>query len=316
MGDLELRPSTDADLEVMLDITQRAFRAVSGRAHPMTAEHMRSMRSAPGRDPGRDFPVVVQGGRVVAHGGIYAAAPFSEVYVLVHADPDLDDATLDRCVALLVHAGEAEGVRRTAGLPPDPARALVTDTLQADSRLGAALAGLGFAVERHMFEMAVDLAGRDLTPASWPFGVQARHMRVPEDVEAVSAVFMESFLDHQGDLPFTPAMIGHVLAGDDTRLDVSVLALDADGPVGAIPCRDRPDHGYVWVLGVLRRGRRHGLAQALLTHAFADFAATGTTQVQLEVEADSLTGATRVYERAGMSVHTVHDTWTRPLRRE
>jgi ribosomal protein S18 acetylase RimI-like enzyme len=140
-------------------------------------------------------------------------------------------------------------------------------------------------------------------------------MRGPQDAEPVSAVFLEAFRDHQGDLPFTPDFVRHVLQADDARPDLSHLAYDAEGPVGAILCRDRPSHGYVWVLGVLRRGRRRGLGRALLTHAFADFAADGRTSVALEVEAQSLTGATRVYERAGMTVRAVHDTWTRPLRR-
>ena len=106
-----------------------------------------------------------------------------------------------------------------------------------------------------------------------------------------------------------------MLAAADCRPDVSALAVDSDGPVGVVVCRDRPGHGYVWVLGVLRRGRRRGLATALLAHAFREYAAAGTTVVRLDVEESSLTGATRVYERAGMSVHSVDDTWTRPLHR-
>jgi ribosomal protein S18 acetylase RimI-like enzyme len=65
--------------------------------------------------------------------------------------------------------------------------------------------------------------------------------------------------------------------------------------------------------GVLCRGRRHGLGQALLARAFSAYAATGTTFVSLEVDEQSLTGATRVYERAGMRPRTVNVTWTRRL---
>ncbi len=152
-------------------------------------------------------------------------------------------------------------------------------------------------------------------PPAWPVGVEVHRVRVPEDADAVATVLAESFLDHQGDLPFTPDVVRYVLASPDCRPDVSALAVDADGPVGVVVCRDRPGHGYVWVLGVLRRGRRRGLATALLAHAFREYAAAGTTVVRLDVEESSLTGATRVYERAGMSVHAVDDTWTRPLHR-
>ncbi len=307
-----LRPSNDADLGAILDITQRHHRAVTGRPHSMTAVSAQAMRDV----PGRAFPVVCRDGQVLAYGGIFAFAPYSEIFVLIHVDPDIDDATLERCTAEIVTSAEEEAIRLTADLSPDPTRVLATDTLQDDARVGHALADLGFAVERNTHEMVIDLTGRDLVPLAWPASVQVRRMRVPEDVEDISALFLDAFLDHQGDLPFTADVIGHVLRGADARLDVSAVAFDADGPVGGILCRQRPDHGYVWVLGVRRRGRRQGLAEALLTHAFTDFAATGTTTVVLEVEAQSLTGATRLYERTGMTVRTVHDTWTRPLRLE
>ena len=44
---------------------------------------------------------------------------------------------------------------------------------------------------------------------------------------------------------------------------------------------------------------------ALLRHSFAEFYRRGTTKVSLRVDAENLTGATRLYERAGM--HQVFD---------
>jgi len=310
-----VRPATDDDVEAMVDMSSRRISAITGRPHSITVEGMRSMRAAPGRDTENAFPVVTRDGVLVGYAVLFAVEPFSEVYVMAHAEPDLDDAEFAEVLAMLVDAGERYALASVAHLPADTATMLATDTLRDDVRMAQALTDLGFRVDRNAYEMVIDLTGRDLTPAPWPDGIEVRRLVGPEDADDVSAVFMAAFLDHQGDLPFTPDMIGHLLAGPDTRLDVSALATDAEGPVGAIICRDRTDHGYVWVLGVLRRGRRRGLAQALLTHAFAGFAATGTTTVTLEVEAQSLTGATRVYERAGMSVRTVHDTWTRPLAR-
>jgi mycothiol synthase len=315
MNDLQLRPATDDDVEAMVDMSRRRISAITGRPHSMTVESMRSMRAAPGRDTENSFPVVTRDGVLVGYAVLFAVEPFSEIYVMAHAEPDLDDAAFAEVLATLVDAGERYAQANVAHLPVDAVSMLATDTLRDDVRMARVLTDLGFRVDRNAYEMAIDLTGRDLTPAPWPEGIEVRPLAGPEDADAVSAVFMEAFLDHQGDLPFTSDRIGHLLGGPDVRLDISALATDADGPVGAIFCRDHTDHGYVWVLGVLRRGRRRGLAQALLTHAFAGFAASGTTVVTLEVEAQSLTGATRVYERAGMSVRTVHDTWARPLVR-
>ena len=43
-----------------------------------------------------------------------------------------------------------------------------------------------------------------------------------------------------------------------------------------------------------------GLAVALLNHTFGEFYRRGQRRVGLSVDSSSLTGATRVYERAGM----------------
>jgi hypothetical protein len=51
-----------------------------------------------------------------------------------------------------------------------------------------------------------------------------------------------------------------------------------------------------------------GLGLALLHHAFGAFYVRGRHLVGLAVDSQSLTGATRVYERAGMRVTERYDT--------
>jgi ribosomal protein S18 acetylase RimI-like enzyme len=58
--------------------------------------------------------------------------------------------------------------------------------------------------------------------------------------------------------------------------------------------------GWVDTLGVRRPWRRQGLAEALLYHSFAELRRRGLTRVGLGVDAHSLTGATRLYEKVGM----------------
>jgi mycothiol synthase len=54
------------------------------------------------------------------------------------------------------------------------------------------------------------------------------------------------------------------------------------------------------MLGVRRRWRKHGLGLALLRHSFGELARIGRRKAGLGVDASSLTGATRLYEKAGM----------------
>lgn len=88
-----------------------------------------------------------------------------------------------------------------------------------------------------------------------------------------------------------------------THPDLWFLAEDGDELAGIALCDPHPTAagvGHVGVLGVRAPWRGRGLGLALLEHAFAAFAARGFRAVILGAEADSPTGANRVYERAGM----------------
>jgi ribosomal protein S18 acetylase RimI-like enzyme len=77
---------------------------------------------------------------------------------------------------------------------------------------------------------------------------------------------------------------------------------------------NNPDLGFVNTLGVRRPWRRRGLGEALLQHAFGEFYRRGRKQVGLGVDASSLTGATRLYEKVGMHVAQQVDLYELELR--
>lgn len=72
--------------------------------------------------------------------------------------------------------------------------------------------------------------------------------------------------------------------------------------------------GYVHTLGVRRDWRRRGIALALLRHSFGKFYRRGVCKVSLHVDAKSLTGATRLYEKAGMHVDRQSHHYEKELR--
>ena len=73
-------------------------------------------------------------------------------------------------------------------------------------------------------------------------------------------------------------------------------------------------HGFVDALGVRRPWRRSGLGLALLHQCFSAFYQRKTRTVKLMVDSRNLTGATRLYERAGMRVTQLHYTYEKELR--
>lgn len=91
------------------------------------------------------------------------------------------------------------------------------------------------------------------------------------------------------------------------------LAWDGDEPAGVAICRVREVVGWVQILGVRRRWRRHGLGRALLLHAFDEFRRRGYERAGLGVDAESLTGANRLYESVGMRVARQLDFYEKQL---
>jgi predicted N-acetyltransferase YhbS len=75
-----------------------------------------------------------------------------------------------------------------------------------------------------------------------------------------------------------------------------------------------PNMGWVGTLGVRRTWRKRGVGMALLQHSFRALYLRGRRKVGLGVDAASLTGATRLYERAGMRVNLQFDQYAKEVR--
>jgi mycothiol synthase len=84
--------------------------------------------------------------------------------------------------------------------------------------------------------------------------------------------------------------------------EMSFLAREGTQFAGAIMSFDYPNGGWIRQLGVRRAWRQRGLGLALLHQTFGAFYKHGVKRIQLGVDSESLTGATRLYERAGMRV--------------
>ena len=79
------------------------------------------------------------------------------------------------------------------------------------------------------------------------------------------------------------------------------------------PTRTRPSAtSGCWGCGAAFRGR--GIAEALLRTSFVQFHGLGRRGVCLHVDTESITGATRLYERVGMAIHPRFATWEKELR--
>lgn len=207
-------------------------------------------------------------------------------------------------------------------VPPDARVTMRCGTLSTHAPTQALLSDYGMTSNRSFWTMVVDLAEEPET-AVFPPGIRITTLANWGDQTAVLLASDDAFKDHWGYIEQPEAeMLRHwqKWLENDPGYDPALwyLALDGDEVAGVSLCRlkahEDPQMGWVDTLGVRRPWRRRGIAEALLRHSFRELYRHGQRSVGLGVDADSLTGATRLYEKAGMYVKRQFINYEKELR--
>jgi mycothiol synthase len=172
----------------------------------------------------------------------------------------------------------------------------------------------GFKQVRTFWRMKIEL--KEVPPApTWSAGITVRTF-TPGMERAVFEADEEAFQDHWGHIPGQFEEWEHwTLKREGFDPSLWFLAMDGDEIAGFSLCKDEKEAGgWVHVLGVRRPWRRRGVGLALLHHAFGEFYRRSIRNVYLGVDSQNLTGATRLYERAGMHVVRRNFSYEKELR--
>lgn len=227
-----------------------------------------------------------------------------------------------RGIALALLRWAEERARRAILRAPQGTRVVLLNWLNSLDTAGqGVMIARGFQVVRHSYRMRIDMT--EMPPAAvWPEGLTLRAFEPGQDDEIVAWVDREAFRDHWGfverPLEDDVKMLRHWMGEPQFDPTLWLLVMDGGRVVGIslnhVQADDDPDMGWVGSLGVLREYRRKGLGLALLHHSFGEFYRRGKKSVGLGVDAQTLTGALRLYERAGMRVCRKHNTYEKELR--
>jgi mycothiol synthase len=175
----------------------------------------------------------------------------------------------------------------------------------------------GYRPVRHSFHMSIDVTG-DLPTPEWPDGIAVRPYVPGQDDERVYEADMEAFEDHWEHVRI-PYEEWRFYSADRHDFDPSLwLLAEEDAEIAGISLcaahfSGEPKVGRVATLAVRRPWRRRGLGLALLHHSFRELKERGFDEVRLEVDGESLTGAVRLYERAGMHVSRRYDIFEKSI---
>jgi mycothiol synthase len=287
-----LRPPRDDEFDAMLELMNAHQLAAFGEAD-YTADDLRTWLTTPYVVVERDIRVLEHDGRLI---GYADADPTREEPPLwwcdVKVDPSVDAGEVVAELVAWLEERAVEGRLRVW-------------TSEEDARIVGAFAALGFEPIRHSYRMEIDLADELREPA-WPSEISVR-TATAEDHRSVYDAVVEVWRDTNDPIDDTFEEWAHWHVERDSY-DPSLwfLAVAGDELAGFSICRPDPVDpvaGYVNLLGVRRPWRRQGLGEALLLRSFEAFREKGLTRGTLGVDASSVTGATRLYERAGMSVY-------------
>jgi mycothiol synthase len=284
---LELRHPAPADAERVAELLVAFEERLLGESEWSLEELQRDWRDA---DLGRDVWMALDGEQVAGYLAMTERNDVWEFDGYVH--PDRFGEGIG---GMLVDYGEREAAARGS-------RVARTAVLGADERAQTLLAGRGFDEVRRFYRMTIELDARPEAPV-WPEGLnvapfdfEAGHEEVHEAIDDAFAehwdVFRrphEAWVERQRERGVEPW--NWIVVRDGAEI-AAVTQLE----------RERFGIGWIGVVGVRPAWRRRGLGETMLREAFRRFCEIGQHTVGLGVDAQNETGATRLYERAGMHV--------------
>jgi len=172
----------------------------------------------------------------------------------------------------------------------------------------------GYSSIRYHWRMEIKLETAPPIPV-WSDGIELRPFVKDEHAVALWQADNEAFRDHWGSHASSYEDWAHRKFGKpEFDPTLWMIAWDGDQIAGYSQNRFRMGIGWIGGLGVRRPWRKKGLGLALLQHSFGEFYKRGTTTIGLGVDASNPTGATRLYQRAGMYIASEFVTYEKELR--
>jgi len=314
------RPATMADLERVVEFVNEFGTAVSGSGET-TVERARGDWGTPGFSPESNIRLVETiEGDLVGEAEVWDISE-TPVAPWVSGAVHLDHEGIG-IGSYLVGWAEQRAAEVISRVPEDARVIMRVGIYHGHEPSEKLLVDRGHQADRFFWRMVIDLQEAP-EPAEWPDGIELRSFDRERDSEVVYRAEDEAFEDHWGYIPESfeagyRRWSHRYFHEPEYDPGLWIVAWDGDQIAGLAIGRPRADHdpemGWIRTLSVRRPWRRRGLALALLQHSFGEFWQRHTFKVGLGVDGLNPTGATGLYEKAGMEVALQWDTYSMELR--
>ena len=292
------RPATRTDLTALVELWARFDLATRGAVEVDEAE-LRWDWDVPGFDMSTSTRVLEDAGTLVGYAVLDDSGSADSVADPERAGEGLEERLLDWLAA---RGRETQG------------RELHHYWAADDAAGRDRFAARGWRPARTYWRMRRELDGPSPEPV-WPAGVTVRGFDLERDAHAAHQVVEDAFADVGDDRPRKDFAAWAAGMLDPERFDAELyLVVEQGGEVVAACLAQRMgDLAFIRQLAVQREHRGSGLGLALLHESFRRHAARGFPASVLGVDAANATGATRLYERAGMRVVEEFTRWDLPV---
>ena len=230
----------------------------------------------------------------------------------------------------LLQWAERKAHVRSLRAPAGTQVSLQTNLQGNDHSSRALVTKAGFVPVRRWSQFEISLTQQP-APPEWPKGIQVRELNPYRDWPTVGAAMLEAYRDHWGHIsaqfPEPPHSLEDELVeaatffDDDPYFNTHGLCFVASqngevvgSCIGAARTVEWQDSGQIGSVSVRRPWRRQGVATALLQHAFGAYFRRGINRVVAECDADSFTGAHKLFAARGMTPFRHTDVYEKIIR--
>ena len=309
---ISLRFGTWDDLSAVTQLIYDVCEADGDTTVAVTEEEMALEWKSPNFNIETDGIVAVTAdGRVVGYEEFYNEHEHSKLRTDGYVHPKFKGLGIG--TALMRAVGE-RALKEIELAEPD-VRVYIHSTMDAkDADARNIHEGEGYAPVRYHWRMQTDLTSPP-PAAVFPDGIELRPFVRDEHARAAWQAHNEAFHDHWESHDVTFEEWEHIkFRRKEFDPSLWMIAWDGDEIAGFSHNRYRMGIGWVGTLGVRRPWRKKGLGYALLIHSFGEFYKRGMKTIGLGVDAQNPTGATRLYQKAGMYAASEFVTYEKELR--